>query len=121
MGTLSFEERVRQISEAFFGDEEHHRTSALLYNEMWLQAIRNPKLAPRYAEFYENMRQRVAALIESEATRSGLILPADTNQLAAAMLGMADGLTMQQLADPNRLSPDTYAIALQLMFGLHPR
>jgi hypothetical protein len=47
-------------------------------------------------------------------------LPVAPEQLAAASMALANGLALQLLADPERVSPQTLGNALGLLFaGLH--
>ncbi|MPZ51371.1 MAG: TetR family transcriptional regulator [Acidimicrobiia bacterium] len=112
----SLEERLRRASELIMAEGEEQRRRHLLYFELWIQAMRDPELRRRYADFNEEIRTRVADLLEEEAAHQGLRLPAPSRQLASAVLGAGDGLILQQLVDPAPVGVDAFATILKLLF-----
>jgi AcrR family transcriptional regulator len=116
-GPGSLEERLRRIADLFIEGDEMLRTRSLLLFELAILAVRNPDLGARYAEFYEQVGIKVALLLEEEAARQGGSLPAPSRQLASAVLGLGDGLILQQLVDPTRSGADAYMTTLHLILG----
>jgi AcrR family transcriptional regulator len=112
----SLEERLRRVSEFSMGDGEEQRSRSLLFFELWIQAMRDPELGRRYADFYEKVRARVANLLEGEAARIDRPLPVPSDQLASAVVGLGDGLILQRLVDPSRSGVEPFLSILHMIF-----
>jgi AcrR family transcriptional regulator len=79
----------------------------VLWTELWLHAARRPQVARRLAEHERRYRAAVARLLATAATDLGLELPASAEELAAEVIALDVGLSLQA-----RLSPEVGADAL---------
>ena len=112
--------RLRQIGDTLGARIQHDREWTLLFVEFWARAVRDPELGRRFAAIWQQARGGLAELIARHATDRGVDLPVAPQQLAAAAMALANGLALQLLADPERVSPQTLGNALGLLFaGLH--
>jgi AcrR family transcriptional regulator len=109
-------DRFRQVAQASFPPEQEQRAWCLLFIELWAQAMRDPRLRPKFAGLYAATRATVAELIEQEADRLGIRLATPGAEIAAGLLALGDGLMLQRLADPGRFAADTYATLLEHFF-----
>jgi AcrR family transcriptional regulator len=88
----------------------------LLYVEFWSVAARNPALQQAFAEHRREARQLIGSVIEGIARQRNVPLPAPSEDLAAIVLGLANGVAMEQITDPEQLRPELLVAGLQLMF-----
>jgi AcrR family transcriptional regulator len=112
---MPFEDRFRQVAQAYVGPEDQ-RVWCLLFVELWTQAMRDPQRSPAFARLYAATRAAVAELIEREADRLGRRLAIPSQQIAAGLLALGDGLMLQRLADPDRVAADAVATLLEHFF-----
>jgi AcrR family transcriptional regulator len=87
----------------------------LLFIEFWSQAVRNPQLRAEFAEHRQRTRELVGRIIELVATDAGAELPMPPEDLAVIVLGLANGVALEQIADPDTVDPDTVTQALHLL------
>lgn len=79
----------------------------VLWTELWLHAVRHPQVAERLAEHERRYRAAVARLLTSVAADLGLKLPAAADELAADVIALDVGRSLQ-----GRLSPEISRHAL---------
>lgn len=68
--------------------------------EAFVQGRRHPAVATELAELYQARRHVMAEGLAQAAGRGIIPLPDDPEALATIMIGLADGLALQALADP---------------------
>lgn len=85
------------------------RAVAVAYVEAWAQAERSPELRNQLADHYREFRSSVAALVHSLTGQPDESVP-DPEALAAIVVAIVDGLTIQWLLDPDSL-PDAGRLA----------
>ena len=84
--------------------------------EFLAHARRRPELQPRLAEVFGSYRRAVAGMVEAGAARRDVVLPdGAADQLAAAIVALANGIAVERLADPDAVSDDLYDWALRLL------
>jgi AcrR family transcriptional regulator len=88
----------------------------LLYVEFWSVAARDPALQQAFAEQRREARKLIGAIIEHIARQQNVPLPAPSEELAAIVLGLANGVAMEQITDPEQLRPELLVAGLRLMF-----
>jgi AcrR family transcriptional regulator len=75
-------------------------SSALVY-ELFTASRRNEELRTALAELFRSCRTHVATVLE-EKEQAGIVhLRGDAESVAAVLFALADGLTLQSLADPD--------------------
>ena len=78
----------------------------LLDHEYWSLAVRDPKLRARYARRQAKLRKALGKALKARAEHLGRpVLDMPGEELAAAFLGLANGLAMERLVDPEAV-PD---------------
>jgi AcrR family transcriptional regulator len=96
-----------------FGDlDDEHLQWWLLSMELWLYAQRDPAAHARMAALRQKVRTTIADALDRQATRTGQPLPVPPSELAAAMLGLWQGLMLQRLTDPDSMPPQAIGTAL---------
>lgn len=89
----------------------------LLSTEFWLHAVRNPDIMPQLAARYALQRQEVATVIEAGYADIGQTPPLPSLVLASAVIGMINGLSVQQVIDPSAVTNQDYPSALAQLLG----
>jgi AcrR family transcriptional regulator len=109
---LPLEEQLDAVTRQFGDLDDEHRRWWLLSMELWLYAQRDPATRERLAALRHKARQTIADALQRQAVRTGRPLPVPAIDLAAAMLGLWQGLMQQRLADPDAVSPESIGTAL---------
>lgn len=89
----------------------------LLSTEFWLHAVRNRDVLPQLAARYALQRQEVATVIEAGYADVGQTPPLSSLVLASAVIGMINGLSVQQVIDPAAITNQDYPLALAQLLG----
>lgn len=87
----------------------------LLDIEFWTYAVRDRELRDRYAAIYRRLGDTAARLVEQATTSFGLELSATPEELGKMINALATGLTVERLADPDRVSDGAFEAALALL------
>lgn len=90
----------------------------LLMLEFWLYAARDAAAKAALAERYQRMRDRLAAAIAERDAARGEELPLTPDEVAALVLALDAGLFLQQLLDPDAVTPELRANALTAIMDL---
>ncbi len=90
---------------------------SLLFIEFWARAVRNPDLRDELTRERRHVRGLIASLLQEQAARAAVELPAPAEQLAVAVLALANGIAIEHLADPDTVDPSTFGVALGLLLG----
>ena len=91
-------------------DEEP--TFYVLLIEFWTVWVRDPELRPEHAERFAALRRTLGRLVEEQTLRLGLSLRLSPEEVGAAVVALADGLSLQRLADRDAFSDDLLATIL---------
>ena len=78
------------------------RQMLLLQHEYWSLAARDPELSERYAERQRRLRELVARGLVAHHEATSIALTADPEELATAVIALANGLAMDRIVDPDR-------------------
>ena len=87
----------------------------LLFIEFWARAVRDPDLRDEFARERRSARGVVASLLQEQAADANVELPAPAEQLAVAVLALANGIAIEQLADPDGVDASTFGVILGLL------
>lgn len=105
------DQAARGLAELISSQAEWH----LLFIEFWARAVRDPELRDEFARERRTARAVLASLLEEQAATAGVELPAPAEQLAVAVLALANGIAIEHLADPETVDPSTFAVILDLL------
>jgi len=103
-------EFARQLSEA--------RETLLLAREYWSLAIRDAELRPRYVKRQAELRDALAAALESRARHLGapeLTMPAQ--DVARIVMSIMAGLAFDELIEPGSVRPELLGEALAVVYA----
>ena len=87
----------------------------LLFIEFWARAVRDPDLRDEFARERRSARGVIASLLQEQAADANIELPAPAEQLAVAVLALANGIAIEQLADPDGVDASTFGVILGLL------
>ena len=94
-------------SEVFVALVEGQHDLVLLDREYWSLAVRDPQLRARYAKRQAEIRRAFARALEARIRHLGApVLAIPMEQLAAALLGLANGLALERLVDRSAVPDD---------------
>jgi AcrR family transcriptional regulator len=88
---------------------------SLLFIEFWARAVRDPGLRDELARERRYARGLIASLLQEQAARGGVELPVPADQLAVAVLALANGIAIEHLADPETVDASTFGVILGLL------
>jgi AcrR family transcriptional regulator len=91
------------------------RDVVLLFHEYSALAVRDPKVAARYAERNARLRKELAASMRARHETAGIPMAIPAEQLATAVIALVDGLSIQQLTEPNAVPDDLFGQILSLI------
>jgi AcrR family transcriptional regulator len=91
----------------------------MLWTEFWLHAVRRPDLAARLADHERRYRAAVARLLGTVAADLGLELPGPAEELAAEVIALDVGLSLQARLAPE-LGPGLLPRAIARLLGIAP-
>jgi len=116
IGSTSTDQDVTgQVSQRFSEVLEQHRELALLFHEYSAMAVRDPELRVKYVERNTKLRREIASAVEARHEALGVPLSIPAEQLATAAMALADGLSIEQLTDPDSVPPDLMGQILSLI------
>jgi AcrR family transcriptional regulator len=106
-------EASRRMAELVAGQRE----LLLLDNEYWGQAVRDPKLAARYATRREQLRAALGKALQARLEHLGAggleIVP---DELATIVMSLTTGLAQERLIDPSAVPRELLGRAIVLMY-----
>lgn len=102
----------REISDVV--DEE--RQMLLLTFEYWSLAVRDPTLSARYAERQRTLRELVAHGLVAHHEATCVALTFDPEELATAVIALANGLAMDRMVDPQSVPDRLLGEVLELIY-----
>lgn len=92
----------------------------LLLVELWSSAARDPELRPHFARRYAELRQAVAETLRESMAATGTEPALPAEHLAAVIVGLADGLALQRIADPDAVTDEMFLATIKAAFGATP-
>jgi len=87
----------------------------LMYVDFWSVAARDPRLQQSFAEHRREVRTLIGSIFQRIAKEMDTELPMSGEHLAAIVLGLVNGVAMEQIADPERLQPELLVRGLQML------
>jgi AcrR family transcriptional regulator len=87
----------------------------LLFIEFWARAVRDPDLRDEFARERRYARGLIASLLQEQAAEANVALPAPAEELAVAILALANGIAIEHLADPDTVDASTFGVILGLL------
>lgn len=87
----------------------------LLLLEFVVYAARTPSLAPKLKAHKRRFRAALAELMEQRLTERGLTPPMPVDELSLAVTGLANGLAIEEIADPGAVPDELLGHALVLL------
>lgn len=112
----SIDERIRLISDHYFGSSGDVGSWYLLFVELWAQAMREANLRPRLVGFYDDMRRSIAEMIVRETDRLEMTLALPAEDVAQSLLAIGDGLMMQHVLAPSERTARSYFSTMSALF-----
>jgi AcrR family transcriptional regulator len=70
--------------------------------ELFILSRRNPEIAGEFSELVRRTREHVAGLLAAKQAEGVLKLKADPEPVAEVLFGLADGIAMRMLGEPER-------------------
>ncbi len=94
---------------------EDARDVVLLFHEYSALAVRDPKVAARYASRNARLREELARSMQARHDAAGLPLAIPAEHIATAVIALVDGLSIQQLTEPDSVPEDLFGQILSLI------
>ncbi|MEX2447334.1 MAG: TetR/AcrR family transcriptional regulator [Solirubrobacterales bacterium] len=88
-----------------------------LFIEYWSEAMREPAVRERFAEYQLETRRRLTELIGDWARKNDRQLPLDPDDVAVIIKALTNGIALEQMAAPGTIDDDLLMRALQLLAG----
>jgi AcrR family transcriptional regulator len=109
------EERQEELSRDLSAVLEDSSDVVRLFHEYSALAVRDPKVAARYASRNARLREELAESACVRHETSGVPLAIAPEHLATAMIALVDGLSMQQLTEPDAVPEELFGQILALI------
>lgn len=87
----------------------------ILFIEFWAHAVRTPAMREDFAHHRRQAREIVGKFIEQLASEFEIDLPVAPNEFAVIVLALANGMAIEQLADPEAIDPALFGLALSML------
>jgi AcrR family transcriptional regulator len=115
-GSVSGDEDVPdEVSRRFAAVIDEYRELALLFHEYAAMAARDPGLRASYVKWNAGLREGIASAVQARHRELGVPLAIPALQLATVAMALADGLSIEQLIDPDSVPPDLFGQVLSLI------
>ncbi len=88
-----------------------------LFIEYWSEAMREPAVKERFAEYQLETRRRLTRLIGDWARKNDRQPSLDPGDFAVIVKALSNGLALEQMAAPGTIDDDLLTRALQLLAG----
>jgi AcrR family transcriptional regulator len=105
-------EKLRRGALEWMAVLDEEREFYVLLIEFWTLWVRDPELRPEHAERFAALRRTLGRLVEEQTRQLGLSLRLSPEEVGAAVVALADGLSLQRLADRGAFSDDLLATLL---------
>jgi AcrR family transcriptional regulator len=104
-------EEARDVTRSFKDSREWR----LLLLEFIAYAARNPRFARRLRDHKRKLHAAIGEALETYLSRRGIASPIAVDHLAVAVSGLANGLALEELADPGCVPDALLGQVLELM------
>jgi AcrR family transcriptional regulator len=102
------QERTGELSRGLSALLTDARDVVLLFHEYSALAVRDPKVAARYVERNVRLREEIAAAVRLRHETIGVPLTMPAEALATALIALVDGLSIQQLTEPDAVPEELF-------------
>jgi AcrR family transcriptional regulator len=113
----SIADRAHGGAASFMAFVEREPQMVMLFMEFWAYAVRDPRVRPKVAARFAEMRRALTQLVADGARDFDLELALPAEQLAVAIDALADGIARQKLADPDAVPDDLLGSSLSLLLA----
>jgi AcrR family transcriptional regulator len=111
-----------QVSAALAAVLEQERELVVLFHEYSAMAVRDPRLRERYVQRNVMLRDGLARAFEARVEALDGSPAVDAQELATAVIALADGLSVERLTEPEVVSEGLFGEILSLILdGLAAR
>jgi AcrR family transcriptional regulator len=111
-----------QVSHGLSTVLEQEHDLVLLFHEYSAMAVRDPRLREKYVERNVMLRNGLACAFEARVDALNLQPSIGAQELATAVIALADGLSIEQLTEPEAVSKELFGQILSLILdGLSAR
>jgi AcrR family transcriptional regulator len=101
-----------EAARAFAAMLQQERKAYLLLADFWNQAVRDPAAAAKFAERHARLRALIGRILEGIVRDTGGQLTLPRDQVATALIALANGFTIERLADPDAAPDELFAHAI---------
>ena len=113
------EEQAEALAREFASAGRQNRAWSPLVIEFWAHAARDPALQRQFALRHDALKAAIARVIDEMLERTGRRLKLGTEEVAMAAAALANGLTLERLAQPDGVSDELFStISVLVMKGL---
>jgi AcrR family transcriptional regulator len=112
-GDVALEAEARDATRSL----KESREWRLLLLEFVAHAARTPSLAPKLQGLKRNLQAAVAELLEQNLSQRGIAPPLPIDDLALAVTALANGLAIEELADPGSVPDELLGDLLARLLG----
>lgn len=104
-----------ELSRALAAVLKQNRDMALLFHEYSAMAVRDTRLGERYAKRNTMLRKELGRAIEARFDVLGVSLTMSAERLATVVIALVDGLSSQQLIEPDAVPEALFGEVLALI------
>lgn len=104
-----------ELSRALVTVLKQNRDMALLFHEYSAMAVRDTRLGERYARRNTMLRKELGRAIEARFEVLGVSLTMPAERLATVVISLVDGLSSQQLIEPDAVPETLFGEMLSLI------
>ena len=101
-------ERTGELSRGLSAVLTNARDVVLLFHEYSALAVRDPKVAARYVERNARLREEIAAAVRLRHETIDVPLTMPAEDFATALIALVDGLSIQQLTEPDAVPEELF-------------
>src|SRR6266545_489937 len=104
--------QLLEAARRFVAMLQQERDAVLLLVDFWNQAVRDQAAAVRFAERHDRLRALIGRIVEGIARDQGVELARPRDQVATALIALANGFAIESLADPTAAPDELFAHAI---------
>ena len=108
-------EAAREVADQWMRRVSSDPESFMVLIEFWAWGVRDEELRPEFAARFGAMRIVIGRLLERVMADRGVTLPLPAEQLGTALKGLANGLALEKLADPEGVPDELLGQTIELL------
>ena len=109
---LSHGSEPLEAARRFVAMLQQERDAVLLLVDFWNQAVRDQAAAAKFAERHTRLRALIGRMVDGIARDLGTELARPRDQVATALIALANGFAIEWLADPEAAPDELFAHAI---------